>query len=582
MGATISKLVDQLNWRAFVSLGVGAALLLSCGRLRHRQVQHVEQNHNSNKELIEASSKHHSEDRVSKITPRSGNFMAWYNGVIAMADLVDDAPVRGCKVMKPNGFAIWEAIQNVLNPRLLAMGVRNVYFPLLIPLDFFSREADHVEGFAKECAVVTHHRLRCRTAAGSGWLAMFRHWLQRMRSGSQKHVQTGSIEIDPESELAEPYIVRPTSETLVWHSFSRWIRSYRDLPLKINQWVNVMRWEHQTRTFLRGAEFLWQEGHTAHADEEESRAQARQVLDLYVEFAKDQLCLPLIFGRKSESEKFAGAEETYTMEVLAQNGMSIQAGTSHFLGQRFAKAFNVMFTSPSNSREQVWGTSWGVSTRLIGAVITALSDDEGLVLPPAVAPIQVIVLPVNSKDAEKHQAVLTAVQNLATLLQSSGLRVHVDHHTEVSLVQRRYEWERKGVPLRLEIGARDLESGAAVAKLRTGGDKFSIQLSGNVVASIEEALENARRALCERAQALKQSLTFRIKSREEFEERLRAQVPGFLLVAWGGNSDDEERVKNNTGATLRCYPFEQESVDNQICPLTGKKAREWAVFAKAF
>lgn len=503
----------------------------------------------------QASSAQQSDARADQITPRSVNFMTWYNDVIAAADLVDDAPVRGCKIMKPNGFALWEAIQRILDPKLKAMDVQNVYFPLLIPLSFFAREAEHVEGFAKECAVVTHHRLKAKD---------------------------GSIDVDETSELAEPYVIRPTSETLVWDSFSRWVRSYRDLPLKVNQWVNVMRWEHQTRTFLRGAEFLWQEGHTAHAVRDEAELQARQILDVYVSFAEEQLCLPLIPGRKSERERFAGAEETYTMEVLAQNGMSIQAGTSHFLGQKFAKAFSCTFKDRANTVQDVWGTSWGVSTRLIGAVITALSDDDGLVLPPAVAPIQVVILPVQNKDVAKHEAILTAVHNLGKTLDASGLRVRVDS-TEVGLVQKRYEWERKGVPLRLEVGARDLDSGMAVAKLRTGGDKFSIQLGSDVACAVHQAVEKVRLALQAHARDLKERLTFHITSREEFEGRLQEREPGYLIVPWGGDSSDEEQLQKETGATLRCYPFEQCSLEvGQLCPLTGKKAREWAVFAKAY
>lgn len=497
--------------------------------------------------------------QFKKITPRSEEYSQWYLDVIAVSDLVDDSPVRGCKILKPNGFALWESIQRLLDPAIKSMGVQNAYFPLLIPVSFLSKEADHVEGFAKECAVVTHHRLRSATKDGKA-----------------------IVEVDPESELTDPYVVRPTSETVVWDSFGRWITSYRDLPLKMNQWVNVMRWEMRTRPFLRSAEFLWQEGHTAHATSEEADAQAREALEKYVHLAQEQLAMPLIPGRKSEIERFAGADETYTIEVLCQNGMAVQAGTSHFLGQNFAKAFDVKYTSEEQKDEYVWATSWGVSTRLIGAMIMVHSDDQGLVLPPGLAATQVVILPLFVKDAEKQALVLDAADKLRAELVEVGIRVHVDLRLNIKPGQKYTEWEQKGVPLRLELGARDLESGSAMAKRRTGGDKFPVSLA-NAAEETQAGLDSVLKILRERSEEFKESMTFRISSKEEFFERLESPTPGFLLVPWGGDNDDEENLQEEKGVTLRCYPFKQDPLpEGQLCPLTGKLAREWAVFAKAY
>lgn len=494
-----------------------------------------------------------------EITPRDEDYSQWYLDVIAASDLVDDAPVRGCKILKPSGFAIWESIQRLLDPELKKLGVQNAYFPLLIPVSFLSKEADHVEGFAKECAVVTHHRLRSATEDGKA-----------------------IVEVDPESKLSDPYVVRPTSETVVWHMYGRWITSYRDLPLRMNQWVNVMRWEMRTRPFLRSAEFLWQEGHTAHATREEADAEARKVLDLYVNLAQEQLAMPLIPGRKSEVERFAGAEETYTIEVLCQNGMAVQAGTSHFLGQNFAKAFDVTYKSEEQKDEYVWASSWGVSTRLIGAVIMVHSDDGGLVLPPALAATQVVITPMFVKDAEKQTLVLDAAEKLRAELADAGVRVLVDLRLDIKPGMKYFEWEQKGVPLRLELGARDLESGNALAKRRTGGDKFPVSLA-NAAEETKAGLDSVQQALRERAEAFKERMTFRISSKDEFYERLATNTPGFLLVPWGGDNADEESLQDEAGVTLRCYPFEQDPLpEGQLCPLTGKPAREWAVFAKAY
>jgi len=498
-----------------------------------------------------------------KISKRSEDYPQWYLDVIAAADLVDDAPVRGCKILRPAGFAIWESIQGLLDPKLKSIGVQNAYFPLLIPVSFLSKEATHVDGFAKECAVVTHHRLK--SVIGENGEA--------------------AVAVDPDSKLPDPYVIRPTSETVVWHMYGKWIQSYQDLPLKMNQWVNVMRWEMRTRPFLRSAEFLWQEGHTAHATREDADATAREVLDLYVWLGQDQLGLPLYPGRKSARERFAGAEETYTIECLTQNGMAIQAGTSHFLGQNFAKAFDVTFQTEEQTRELVWATSWGVSTRLIGAIIMVHSDDDGLVLPPPIAAIQVVICVLFvKKDPEKQLEVIAAAEKLGKELEAAGLRVRVDARTEVRLGARCFEYERKGVPLRLELGAKDMDNGVAMAKLRTGGDKFTVSLA-SATEEVPAALERVKMELRARSDALKEKLSFRPKSREEFEARLKEPTPGMLIVPWGGDSEDEERLQEETGATLRCYPFELENEpipEGTACPLTGKPSHVWAIFAPAY
>eukprot|EP00434_Breviolum_minutum_P024719 symbB.v1.2.021832.t1/scaffold1911.1/size96319/1 len=518
-----------------------------------------------------------------KITPRSEDWSAWYLDVIAAADLIDESPVRGCKIFKPNGFAVWEGIQRLMDPKIKEMGVQNAYFPLLIPVllsvapgqcfplslhqaevSFLSKEATHVDGFAKECAVVTHHRLR---------------------SVAPEAAEPGKPLVDPESELTDPYVVRPTSETVVWHMYSKWISSYRDLPLKLNQWANVMRWEMRTRPFLRTSEFLWQEGHTAHASSEEADTQAKEVLDLYLELAQGELCLPIVPGRKSPNERFAGAVETYTIEALTPNGMAIQ---------NFAKAFDVTYSSEEQKSEYVWATSWGVSTRLIGAVIMVHSDDNGLVMPPALAAFQVVIVPLYAKDPDQQvafdalvsllsyfvcffckAAVLDAAAALRKDLTATGIRVHVDDRLSMKPGAKYFEWERRGVPLRLELGARDLDKGVALGKLRTGGDKFPVPLG--------EASSEMKQELQSRSEQLKQRLIFRIESREDFDGRLKEREPGMMLVPWGGDDDDEDNIKDETGVTLRCYPMEQDELpENQVCPLTGKPSRIWAIFAKAY
>ncbi len=487
------------------------------------------------------------------ITPRAEDYSAWYLDVIAQGDLIDDAPVRGCKVLKPHGFAIWEHIQRVLDGRFKDTGHVNAYFPLFIPMSFLSKEAEHVEGFAKECAVVTHHRLRSVVDENG----------------------KASVEPDPESKLEEPLIVRPTSETIIWHMYGRWISSWRDLPLLINQWANVVRWEMKTRPFLRTTEFLWQEGHTAHATRDEAVAETLTILDLYAGFAEDTLAVPVLKGRKSARERFAGAVETYTIEALMQNGWALQAGTSHFLGQNFAKAFDVMFQNETGEREYVWATSWGVSTRLIGAVIMTHSDDAGLVLPPRVAPVQVVIVPVY-KEAERDTVMAAANELFKSL--KPHFRVKLDDRENMRPGAKYFEWERKGVPLRLEIGPRDVAKREAFSAKRTGGKKFGIAFDG-VADTVRDVLDAIQAELLERATASRDARTYTATSREEFARLVESQ-PGFYKIPWGGDDADEDAIKDETRATIRCLL--DDDVSGQTCPLTGKPARELAVFARAY
>ena len=412
------------------------------------------------------------------LTPRQTDYSAWYQEVIAAADLVDQSPVKGCMVIRPNGMALWDAVRADLDARIRASGAQNAYFPLLIPASFFSKEAAHVDGFAKECAVVTHHRL--------------------------KATDGGGVVPDGDALLDEPLVVRPTSETMIWHMFGRWIRSYRDLPLKINQWANVVRWEMRPRPLLRSAEFLWQEGHTAHASREEAQRCAREMLDVYAELCEELLALPVVRGCKSASERFAGADETYTIEALMQNGWALQSGTSHFLGQRFAKAFDVTYQSAAGSQELVWATSWGVTTRLLGALVMTHADDTGLVLPPAVAPVQVVIVPI-SKGADKapaeHAALMAFVARAEAALREARVRVHVDTRFELRPGTKYFEWERRGVPLRVEVGPRDMAAGSVLVALRAGGGgaKEALPLDGCFGAAVRARLDRMHRDLYEAA-----------------------------------------------------------------------------------
>ncbi len=486
------------------------------------------------------------------ITARDDNYSTWYLDVIREGNLVDDAPVRGCKVLRPHGYAIWEAIQRDLDQRFKDTGHVNAYFPLFIPMSFLSKEAEHVEGFAKECALVTHHRLR-NAPDGSG------------------------VEPDPDSKLEEPLVVRPTSETIIWHMYGRWIDSWRDLPVLINQWANVVRWEMKTRPFLRTSEFLWQEGHTAHASKEEAQEETSRMLDVYASFCEETLAVPVVKGHKSARERFAGADDTLCIEAMMQNGWALQAGTSHFLGQNFARAFDVTFQNKEGVREHVWATSWGVSTRLIGALVMTHSDDDGLVLPPKVAPVQVVIIPVfKEKD---RQVVMDAVDGLHATLKPH-FRVKVDDRDNMRPGAKYFEWERKGVCLRLEVGPRDVAQGQAFAKKRTGGDKFGVSFA-NAVDEVRAVLDGMQQELLDAAVARLAERTYTVASREEFVEKLESQ-PGFYRIPWGGSDEDEDQVKEDTRATLRCYPMEQDSVEGLTCPLTGKPAHSWAIFARAY
>jgi prolyl-tRNA synthetase len=500
------------------------------------------------------------------LTPREEDFSKWYLDVIAAADLVDQSPVKGCMVIKPQGMSLWEAIRDDLDKRIKATGAQNAYFPLFIPISFFSKEAEHVEGFAKECAVVTHHRLRNKPD-GQG------------------------VEPDPDAELEEQLIVRPTSETMIWHMFKRWIGSYRELPLKVNQWANVVRWELRTRPFLRSSEFLWQEGHTAHETEAEADATAREMLDVYADLCSSLLAVPVVKGRKSPTERFAGAEDTYTIEALMQNGWALQSGTSHFLGQNFAKAFDVRFqTSTDNKQELVWATSWGVSTRLLGALVMTHSDDQGLVLPPAVAPVQVMLVPISKgpdKAPEEHAKVMNVMNKAVDQLKAAGIRAQIDTHWKSKMGARMYDLEKKGVPLRVECGPRDVDAGNMLAKRRTGGDKFSLPIDDSLASTISAELEAMQKQLLTAATERMQAKTFEVASYEEMKQALEgsngSSAPGFFLVPWHDDAEAEAKVKEETKATIRCFPFDaQHRAEGQNCFMTGRPATHMALFARAY
>ncbi len=486
----------------------------------------------------------------SPITPRATDYSQWYLDVIAAAQLADYSPVKGSMVLRPHGFALWEHMRDDLDRRFKETGHVNAYFPLLIPVSFLSKEADHVEGFAKECAVVTHHRLRA--------------------------AEGGGVEVDPAAKLEEPLVIRPTSETIIWHMYGQWIQSWRDLPILINQWANVVRWEMKTRLFLRTAEFLWQEGHTAHATKEEAVDEAKKMLGVYADFAREILALPVIPGEKSPSERFAGAVDTYCIEAMMQNGWALQAGTSHFLGQNFAKAFDVTFQTAEGTRDHVWATSWGVSTRLIGAVIMAHSDDTGLVLPPAIAPVQVVVTPIWKGDAEKADVMAFAEKVVAEL---KGFRVKLDDR-DMKPGAKYYEWERKGVPLRLEIGPRDVKQGSVFAATRTGGKKEAMALEG-LAGTVRAKLDAIQADMLAKATAARDARIYRPESYAAFKDALDGG--GFFLVPWRDDAVAEEKIKEETKATIRCYPLDgQDEARGKTCFYSGKPATHMAIFARAY
>ena len=487
-----------------------------------------------------------------KLTPRATDYSKWYNELVVKADLAEQSAVRGCMVIKPYGYAIWETIQAELDRRFKENGVKNAYFPLLIPKSFLSREAEHVEGFAKECAVVTHHRLM-NDPEGKG------------------------VVVDPKARLEEELIIRPTSETIIWSTYKNWISSYRDLPILCNQWCNVMRWEMRTRLFLRTAEFLWQEGHTAHATEEEAENYAATMLDVYADFAEKVMAIPVVKGVKSPNERFAGALNTYSIEAMMQDGKALQAGTSHFLGQNFAKSFDVTFLNKENKFEYVWATSWGVSTRLMGALIMTHSDDNGLVLPPNLAPTQVVIVPIFKKQ-EQLDELLAKLNPLADELKKLGIRVQVDASDKATPGFKFAEYELKGVPLRLAMGGRDLENGTVELARRDTLTKETVAFDG-IVETIQTLLKEIQDNIYQKALNFRIENTREVDTWEDFKEEIKK--PGFLLCHWDGTPETEEKIKAETKATIRCIPLEGDKTPGK-CIYTGKPSAQRVIFAIAY
>jgi prolyl-tRNA synthetase len=487
------------------------------------------------------------------LTSRSENYSQWYNDLVIKADLAENSAVRGCMVIKPYGYAIWEKMQAVLDGKFKETGHENAYFPLLIPKSFLSKEADHVEGFAKECAVVTHYRLM-NDPNGKG------------------------IIVDPDARLEEELIIRPTSETIIWSTYKNWIQSYRDLPILINQWANVVRWEMRTRLFLRTAEFLWQEGHTAHATEKEALVETEQMINIYSDFTEGWMALPVLKGRKTASERFAGAKDTYCIEALMQDGKALQAGTSHFLGQNFAKAFDVKYTNKEGKEDYVWATSWGVSTRLMGALVMAHSDDRGLVLPPKLAPIQVVIVPIYRKDEELAK-LAEVIDPIVAKLKSKGISVKFDDNDNRKPGWKFAQYELKGVPVRLAMGARDLENGTVELARRDILTKETVTVDG-VEDLIENLLVEIQNSIFQKAFDFRAEKTTKVDSYEEFKELLETKT-GFFLAHWDGTDETEEKIKNETKATIRCIPFDNEQEEG-VCMVTGKPSRERVVFAKSY
>lgn len=488
---------------------------------------------------------------AKEITSRSDDYSQWYIDIVKKANMADNSAVRGCMVIKPYGFAIWENMRDQLDRMFKETGHVNAYFPLFIPKSFLSREAEHVEGFAKECAVVTHHRLM-NAPDGSG------------------------VVVDPDAKLEEELIVRPTSETIIWHTYKDWISSYRDLPLLINQWANVVRWEMRTRLFLRTAEFLWQEGHTAHATQEEAIEETRRMLDVYATFAEEYMAMPVIKGVKTANERFAGAEDTYCIEALMQDGKALQAGTSHFLGQNFAKAFDVKFLSEDNQLDYVWATSWGVSTRLIGALIMTHSDDDGLVLPPKLAPVQVVIVPI-PKPAPEIDVV---AQRIMAELKAMGITVKYDTDMKKRPGFKFAEHEMHGVPVRLGIGARDLENGLVEVARRDTKEKNNQPLEG-ISAHVKQLLDDIQQNLFDRAAAFRAEKTTRVDTFEDFKAIMDTDVPGFVSAHWDGTTETELKIKELTKATIRCIPLDNEP-ESGSCILTGRPSSQRVLFAKAY
>ena len=489
---------------------------------------------------------------AQKYVTRAEDYSKWYNELVYRADLAEHSDVRGCMVIKPYGFAIWEKMRDILDVKFKETGHSNAYFPLLIPKSYLSKEASHIDGFAKECAVVTHYRLK-NAEDGSG------------------------VIVDPDSKLEEELIIRPTSETIIWNSYKNWIQSYRDLPILINQWANVVRWEMKTRLFLRTTEFLWQEGHTAHATKQEAIAEAELMLDVYEDFAENYMAMPVVKGRKTASERFAGADDTLCIEAMMQDGKALQAGTSHFLGQNFAKAFEVKFADKEGKLDYVWATSWGVSTRLMGALIMTHSDDEGLVLPPALAPIQVVAVPIYRTD-EELAAISDKMGLLAANLKAKGISFKYDNDENRRPGWKFAEYESKGVPVRVAMGPRDLENGKAEIARRDNKTKEVVDFDG-LENYIEQLLADIQSNLLERAKAFRIENTREIDSYEEFKKEI--DKGGFFLAHWDGTSETEERIKEETKATIRCIALDRKE-ETGVCMVTGNPSAGRVIFAKAY
>jgi len=487
------------------------------------------------------------------LTKRDDDYSKWYNELVVKADLAENSAVRGCMVIKPYGFAIWEKMQAELDRKFKETGHENAYFPLFVPKSLFEAEEKNAEGFAKECAVVTHYRLQ------------------------NDPENQGKLRVDPEAKLEEELVVRPTSEAIIWNTYKGWIQSYRDLPLLINQWANVVRWEMRTRLFLRTAEFLWQEGHTAHATKNEAITEAKQMQDVYAEFAEKFMAMPVIKGVKSDSERFAGAEETYTIEALMQDGKALQAGTSHFLGQNFAEAFDVKYTSKEGKQEYVWATSWGVSTRLIGGLIMTHSDDSGLVLPPKLAPIQVVIVPIYKND-EQLNAISEKVNVIVKDLRRKDVSVKFDNRDTFRPGAKFAEYELKGVPIRIAIGARDLENGTLEIARRDTFEKKSINQS-DALSYIENLLNEIQENLYNKAVNYRKENTTKVDDFKEFKKAIKKG--GFVSAHWDGTEETEDRIKEYTKATIRCIPNDAIEEDG-ICVLTGKPSSKRVLFAKAY
>lgn len=489
---------------------------------------------------------------AKEVSNKEENYSLWYNNLVIKADLAENSAVRGCMVIKPYGYAIWEKMQAQLDRMFKETGHQNAYFPLFIPKSFLSKEAEHVEGFAKECAVVTHHRLMTNPD-GPG------------------------VVVDPDAKLEEELVVRPTSETIIWNTYKNWIKSYRDLPILVNQWANVVRWEMRTRLFLRTTEFLWQEGHTAHSTKQEAIEETMKMVNVYAEFARNYMSMPVIIGHKTESERFAGALDTLCIEAMMQDGKALQAGTSHFLGQNFAKAFDVQFANKEGGLDYVWATSWGVSTRLMGALVMAHSDNNGLVLPPKLAPIQVVMVPIFKTD-EDYKQILDRMADMKSRLVAAGISVKIDDRDNLRSGFKFAEWELKGVPVRIAMGPRDLQNGTVEIARRDTLTKESVNQEGlenRIAALLDEIQEN----IYNKALKFREENTFNVDDYKTFKEKI--EEGGFLMCHWDGTTETEEKIKEETKATIRCIPIDAEEEDG-FCIYSGKPSKRRVIFARAY